>query len=315
MGLLGRFLRPLYHGFPGKQERKLLGCLCRLSTVEIVIDLGGVVIYYCCWGVVTDRFPHLQIIEDELFQIAQKRLMENKLESPNLGRTRYRKEALLSDLVYCMHCGKRLTVTRNVKKVPRADGTEAVYHRLKYICINKSSLHPCDGQRSYSVNLVDNLIRKQLQALLCSNAVFPDVKAHPVVKRQDELKQEIEREQDNLDILRAEVVEVLRGNSAFGSVLLNDLIQASERKLLLLKGELAEAGDEARRHKTRWSALLCLHEKVLSEQIGDLRVLPLSSQQEIAHALISRVELGRDRAVKIQWVFGGTAHLGAEAGS
>lgn len=265
-------------------------------------------------NITTDRFLHLQIIEDELFQIAQMRLQENKLESPNQGWTKYRKEVLLPEQVYCMHCGKRLTITRNIKKVLRADGTTAVYHRLKYICINKSSLHPCDGQRSYSVNLVDDLVRKQLQTLLCSDTVFPDIKAHPAVQRQDELKLEIEQEQTNLDVLRAEVVEVLRGNSAFGSVLLNDLIQASERKLLLLKGELAEAGNAVRRYRARWSALLCIREKILSEQAGNLNVLPIFLQQEIASAMISRVELGRGRVVNIQWAFGGTAYLDASAG-
>lgn len=266
------------------------------------------------WGsIITDRFSHLQIIEDELFQIAQKRLLEHKLESPHLGRTKYREDVLLPEQVYCMHCGKRLTVTRNVKKVLRADGTEAVYHRLKYICINKSSLHPYDGQRRYSVNLVDVLVRRQLQSLLLSNTVFSDIKVHPAAQRQDELNQEIKQEQANLDVLKAEVVEVLRGNSAFGSVLINDLLQASEWKLLLLKGELTEVREEMHRHKARWSDLLCLRQKILSEQVRDLNILPIVSQQEIACALISHVELGWGMSVNIKWVFGGTTQLGAGA--
>lgn len=140
------------------------------------------------WGsITTDRFSHLQIIEDKLFQIAQKRLLEHKLESPHLGRTKYREDVLLLEQVCCARCGKRLTVTRNVKKVPRADGTKAVYHRLKYICINKSSLRPCDGQRSYSVNLVDDLVRRQLQNTLFFDTIFSDIKAHPAIQRQDKL--------------------------------------------------------------------------------------------------------------------------------
>ncbi len=64
----------------------------------------------------TNQFSHLQIIEDELFFLAQKRLQDTKLESPNLGRTPYLKDVLLPEQIYCMHCGKRLTVSCNVKK-------------------------------------------------------------------------------------------------------------------------------------------------------------------------------------------------------
>lgn len=266
-------------------------------------------------SVTTDRFAHLQIIEDDLFLIAQKRLQESKLESPDMGWTKYREEVLLPEQAYCMHCGKRLTVTRNVKRVLRVDGTAAVYHRLKYICINKSSLHPCNGQRSYSVNLVDNLVRRQLQATLFSDTAFSfTVNDHTVVQRQDELKLEIEQEQDNLEVLQTEVVEVLRGSSAFSSTLLNDLLEKSERKLLLLKAALAEAKEEVCRHKIRWSRLIHLRQEISSEHIRSLDMLPLSHQQEVARDLISRVELGRGRTISIEWTFGGVAHLGADAG-
>lgn len=152
---------------------------CKILSI-LASDIGG--------SITTDRFSHLQIIEDKLFQIAQKRLLEHKLESPHLGRTKYREDVLLLEQVCCARCGKRLTVTRNVKKVPRADGTKAVYHRLKYICINKSSLRPCDGQRSYSVNLVDDLVRRQLQNTLFFDTIFSDIKAHPAIQRQDKFQ-------------------------------------------------------------------------------------------------------------------------------
>lgn len=267
-------------------------------------------------SITTGRFPHLQIIEDELFLIAQKRLQESKLESPNLGWTKYREEVLLPEQIYCMHCGKRLTVTCNVKKVLRANGTVAVYRRLKYICINKSSLHPCNGQRSYSVNLVDNLVRNKLQAALFYDTIFsPDVSNHVVLQQQSELKQKIEQEEANLEVLKAEVVKVLRGSSAFGSVLLNDLIKMSENKLLLLKAELVKVKEAACQHKARWHGLLRLHQEVSSKHIRNLDALPIFVQQEIAYAMISRVELGRGRAINIEWTFGGITYLGSEAGT
>lgn len=265
-------------------------------------------------NITTDRFSHLQIIEDELFLIAQKRLKESRLESPNLGWTKYREEVLLPEQVYCMHCGRRLTITCNVKKALRADGTVATYRRLKYICINKSSLHPCNGQRSYSANLVDDLVRRQLQTVLFYDAAFTsDVSDHVVIEHQNELRRKIDQEQANLEVLKAEVVEVLRGSSAFSSALLNDLLEKSESKLLLLKAELVEVKEEVHRHKDRWSRLIHLRQEILSEHIRSLDMLVLSHQQEVARALISRVELGRNRAISIEWTFGGVAYLGSDA--
>ena len=99
--------------------------------------------------------------------MAQSRLERSKLEAP-IGDTKYRENVLLSEHLFCMHCGKRMTVTRNIKTRIKKDGSKVTYHRLKYICINKSTLHPCDGQRSYSAELIDATVLKLLQTALFS---------------------------------------------------------------------------------------------------------------------------------------------------
>ena len=145
---------------------------------------------------------------------------------------------------------------------------------------------------------------EQLQAILFSDVTFSSIVSnHVVIQRHDDLKRKIDQENVKLEILKAEVVEVLRGNSAFSSILLNDLIQESENKLLLLRAELAEVKEELHQHKDCWSRLIYLRQEILSEHVENLAMLPLSSQQKITHTLISRVELGRDRAVNIEWSF------------
>lgn len=53
---------------------------------------------------------------------------------------------------------------------------------------------------------------------------------------------------------------------------------------------------------------------LISSVTKDLSSLPFHQQQEIAHAMISRIELGREGAIKIEWTFGGIAHSSADAG-
>lgn len=91
-------------------------------------------------GVQTNLFEHLQIIEDKLFLMAQARLEKDRLETPHKGYTKHRENVLLPDQLFCMHCGKRMTITRNIKTRVKKDGTKVTYDRLKYICINKSPM-------------------------------------------------------------------------------------------------------------------------------------------------------------------------------
>ncbi len=72
--------------------------------------------------------------------------------------------------------------------------------------------------------------------------------------------------------------------------------------------------EELHQYKDRWSRFIYLRQEILSEHVGNLAMLPLSSQQKISHTLISRVELGRDRAVNIEWSFGGTVCLRSDTG-
>lgn len=266
-------------------------------------------------GVQTNRFEHLQIIEDKLFLMAQARLEKDKLETPHKGYTKHRENVLLPDQLFCMHCGKRMTITRNVKTRVKKDGTKVTYDRLKYICINKSSFRPCAGQRSYSARAIDAVVLTLLQRELFSDEGFtlePD--ESDIKLRQEQLGQKIAKEHLSLETLKAEVVQVLQGTSAFGSVLIRELIQQSESKLIGLEQELAIIQEELRQNRMRWNRVSELRKALVLSNVMDLRLLPFHQQREITKALISRIELGRSGAIQIEWSYGGTTRLPALAG-
>ena len=238
--------------------------------------------------------------------MAQSRLERSKLEAP-IGDTKYRENVLLSEHLFCMHCGKRMTVTRNIKTRIKKDGSKVTYHRLKYICINKSTLHPCDGQRSYSAELIDATVLKLLQTALfseSSSVTAPDTSSARL--QHEKLVQEIAQEQISLETLKAEVVQVLQGTSAFGSVLIRDLIQRSESRLMTL--------NQQRSSKAQWGRISELRKTLIKTNVSKLNTLPLHQQREIANMLISRIELGQGGAIRVQWSYGDTAHLPARAG-
>ena len=82
-----------------------------------------------------------------------------------------------------------------------------------------------------------------------------------------------------MEVLKAKTVEVFQGSSTFSSVLLNDLLQASKSKLLLLKAELAEDKENVCRHQARWSSLFRLRQEIASKRIRNLDKLSISIQR------------------------------------
>ena len=106
-----------------------------------------------------------------------------------------------------------MTVTHNIKNKDKEGRIKVTYHRLKYICINKSTLHPCDGQRSYSAELIDATVLKLLQTAMfseSSSVTAPDTSSARL--QHEKLVQEIAQEQISLETLKAEVVQSASGH-------------------------------------------------------------------------------------------------------
>ena len=262
----------------------------------------------------TERFSHLQIISDEIYLCAQKKLRSCCLENLRPTRSQHWSAVLLQSRPYCMHCGKPMTVTRNRKIRRKRDGTVTVYDRMKYICMNKSSVDPCTGQRNYSAQKIDQLLLAAVEQVLFSNPFeVPAPNENSALSRCQDLAQLLTQEEAVMEVLKAEVIEVLRGTSAFGPALLNDLIEKSESKIAKLNQELKTTELEFQRQKIRWNRFCATRTSLLAAGVADLSRLTLSQQQELAALLIDRVELGRGGIVRIHWTFGGTACLGADA--
>ena len=80
--------------------------------------------------------PHLQIIDPELFEAAQ-RIRTNRANAAEKERTVPRNiggQSLLSGNVFCGHCGARLTLTTSGKAYPCKDDPHRVIKRVRYIC-------------------------------------------------------------------------------------------------------------------------------------------------------------------------------------
>ncbi len=149
---------------------------------------------------------HLQIVADDVYEAAQARI--NSGGNPAGGAER---RSLLSGLIYCGHCGSRLTSTSSVKSYTKKNGAITRTTRHRYSCYGKLRRQTeCDGQTGYNQEIIDEAVISIVHDILRQlNTVEPD-ESHlyrnqqRLAALQDErkqLNQEHAAIQTNLDIL------------------------------------------------------------------------------------------------------------------
>jgi len=257
----------------------------------------------------SDTLPHLQIIDSKTFALAQKQVEKNKLIKPSKTQAEYTSLVLFTDLVYCMHCGKRMAVERKKKTYNNKYNNETVYQRLKYSCLNRSDNPPCDGQKVYSTRIIDEQLSAFISDYLLAgkNANIHKIASiqSSVTNKIKELELAVEHEKKSLNDLKSEVVEVIRGTSAFGSVLLNELINKSGRKIVEFENEIIILHDTTLKQKLQEDKFYEICKQFDAGRGVTLSSFTLEMQKVVVHQLIDRIYLGRGYKYRIEWKFGG----------
>ena len=187
--------------------------------------------------------PHLQIIEPELFESAQ-RIRTGRANSAEAVRTvplNTRGYSLLAGNVFCGHCGSRLSLTTNGKNYPCKEDPNRIIRRLRYICYGKTRKQTdCDGQTGYTAHILDGIIDKLVRQ------IFERMKAIPKseivnVRYQEKMEErrsllhslcaDYTKAATELNTLKGEVVKSIKGESAFSTELLSSMITESEHTI------------------------------------------------------------------------------------
>lgn len=226
----------------------------------------GVII---CREARSDIVPELQIIPPDIFQRAQtinqdrcKSSAERTVPQDTRGHT------LLAGIVYCGHCGARLTLTTNGKKYIRKDGVATITPKIRYVCYNKTR-HPelCDGQTGYTAKKLDGIIDQLMKLFFGHIQVKPKGEilkkrsAAKIAEQEARLKQAEESyksAQSVLVILENEVLKVLQGTSQLSAGLLNK--------------KYAEAQQEAEKRRLEW--------ETCRQEISQARDTMVQAEQE-----------------------------------
>ena len=201
-----------------------------------------------------------------------------------------------------------MALTTNGKAYPCAEDPNRIVKRVRYICYGKTRKQTeCDGQTGYTSHILDGLIDKVVRQIFERMKSVPkneivNARYREKMEERKQLLQSVRAEHTKaaaeLDILKAEILCVLRGESTFSKELLSGMASEAEAKIAALQEQLTAAQNAYNEGQAVLNALNVQYEDIISwaemyEQAN------LEAKKMIVSYLIKRVEVYRDYKLHI----------------
>lgn len=203
----------------------------------------------------SDVIPELQIVDRDIFDEAQ-RLMTARATHHGDTPLNMSGRSLLIGNVFCGCCRNRLTMSTSGHKHTRKDGTVIRKTRFMYQC-HYGVRHPgeCDGQTVYNVEKLDSIVEEimlyQFSKIQMSNGKQIVSEAHKthIARAKSaigKVKRELVEKQKELTDYQAEILRVIRGDSAFTQEMLTPLLTQAQADVDRLTAALEAAQTDLR---------------------------------------------------------------------
>ena len=260
----------------------------------------------------SDVLPHLQIIEPELFEAAQRIRSERAAAAAEEVHVpmNTRGKSLLSGNVFCGHCGSRLSLTTNGKYYPCAEDPNRVVKRIRYICYGKTRKQTeCNGQTGYTAHILDGIVDKVIRNILnltrtVSQSEIIDLRYQKKMKERknhlDQVRKEYTKATDELNTLKSEVVKAIRGESSFSTEMLSSLVSEAGARC----AELQDQYEAAQAAYEEGKVVLEDLNKQFKQIVSWSEMFDTASQETkkmIANHLIRRVDVYRNYKLHIEF--------------
>ena len=295
-------------------DRKMLthnGAKFQSNTIKRILQNPIYCGYYNRGGVTSKRVKELQIIDDAVFDEAQKILEQRKYtneQKTQLARTA-KSSTMLGGNIYCAHCGKKLCANSFVDRYTTKDGTtHDGGRRFRYLCSGKAmKRNECDGQSVYSAAKVDEIV---LDAL---HKCFDKIKATPkdaaIEKKYrtqiSQIKTEIKRLNKETETLKRklgelteEIANSLLGDSKFTPDVLSMAIETTKGKIADNVQRIAEKQNQLKDKETDMSKIDYYYEEFVS-WADEFDNAPAERQRMIICKLFKEILVGKGYSVQI----------------
>ena len=257
-------------------------------------------------------FEELQIIKPELFDLAQKLMLE---------RTEERKEqrtiplnttgqSLLSGNIFCGHCGGRLVLTTNGTTVRHADGTPVKKKRIRYVCYNKTRRRQkCNGQTGYTMHILDEMITDILHEVFSKmkGAGSEAIVGSAVQKKIALLRADLQRARSEnarvnaeYTLLKAEVLKAVQGRSELPKEVLSEMLEETRQKVLGTSERITALTMELEESNVKVAEMQAEFDRIVSwSEIFDESDIEV--RKMICGFIIKRVTVRRDYDLEVEF--------------
>ena len=219
------------------------GCIFRSNTIIRILRNPIYCGFYYRGGVVSPRIPELQLIDDDVYNEAQRLLnkrmliQKHKEEIAEFAKS----QALLTGNLYCGFCGSRLIVTSHSSGYSYTGTEKSCYIRYRYMCVGRTLCrNDCRGQGTFSVKKADTLVVKHLKDRLKSiNSISDEAALNQKYEKSlaemnakiKRLKKKEEILSNQLKTLYSEIPDSINGKSTYSPELLSNAINEAKDRV------------------------------------------------------------------------------------
>ena len=265
----------------------------------------------------SEPLEHLRLVSDAQFEFCQHtiqsriprkypkvRQAENEaMPESTATKTSVYGATLLSGLLYCAHCGKRLVGGYNTKQLK-----SGAYHRPIYRCYNGAvKAKQCNGQSVYSAAKIEEAVLEVVRQYFSGfqesvDSVWQEqMRKHLRNKHNAAIRSaqaSLEKLRRRQDILRGEVLKSLEGKSSFEPDLLKELLSENKAEIAAAEETIARCTEEKQMEDARL-AYLSEQYKHISDWAAEFDQCTNDEKKMILARIIERITVNKDYHITI----------------
>ena len=295
--------------------RTRAGAKFQSSNILRIIRHEGYTGYIITKNARSEYIPELQIIDQETFEKANDIISRRSAKTAQDRRIAHTSQnpTLLAGIVYCAHCGAKMSGFMHTDRYKLADGSIREKVQPKYNCFQRGQRNKggrdCDGQALYLAERVDAIVLKIVEE------VFEQIRDTPYSQvAENRIRQEsnlqktkraaaekkIKAAQHALERFEGEILKCLDGTSNFTEDMIAKQIRRYQQELDDAKAEYAELRN-ARLNEAAEIRKLRTYYDDFRGWAEEFDTAPLEMKRMILSHLIDRVEVGRKYQVIVKF--------------